>query len=476
MVRGVAEKEEWTRYVRILFATAEYAPLVRVGGLGEAAAGLVRALRLDGADVEVVIPDYFASPLLDETSVDLEVPGWVGTARARSGIAEGTGRVTLVDVPGINRPNPYVDEDGLGWPDNPDRFFAFSAAVGALARLRNPDVLHCNDWHTAAALGYTEDGLPTVLTIHTLGYQGWTSGGWLDRIPKHASAFEWHGGTNPMVGGIRLADVVIAVSPTYAAEIRTEKTGFGLHEQLSGLGDRLIGIRNGIDTALWNPATDPHIVQTYDSADIAGKAVCRADLLDTVLWDDDDAPIVGIVSRLVEQKGIDIALEAARFSATMPFRLVILGSGERWISDSAKVMAAKNPTLISFNDGFQNDLAHKMFAGSDLMLMPSRFEPCGLSQMQAMEYGTIPVVTAVGGLLDTVTDADRDPKAGTGFVSESVDVAGVVDALHRGVRAWKDQRRRRSIQSRGMDSDWSWKEPAHHHIEAYEMAISLSRS
>jgi len=462
--------------MRILFATAEYAPLARVGGLGEAAAGLVTALRADAVDVEVVLPDYFSTPLEDEISLGLDVPAWVGRARARSGIAGGAGEVTLVEVPGINRPNPYVDADGNGWPDNADRFFAFSAAVAALATERRFDVLHCNDWHTAAVLGFVDDSLPTVLTIHTLGYQGWTSGGWLDRIPNHSASFEAHGGTNPMAGGIRLADVVVAVSPTYAAEIRMEETGFGLHEQLSELGDRLVGIRNGIDTALWNPAIDPHIAHQYDSNDMGGKEACRKDLLTAVGWADSVVPIVGIVSRLVEQKGIDIALETIRFAATMPFRLVILGSGERWISDFARSAAADNPDSVSFTDGYDVAFGHKIFAGSDLMLMPSRFEPCGLSQMQAMEYGTIPVVTAVGGLLDTVTDADRDRTSGTGFVSESVDTAGIVDALHRGLRAWRHPRRRRSIQSRGMETDWSWKEPAEHHIEAYERAVSLSRN
>ncbi len=160
VVRGVAQKEEWTDRMKILFATAEYAPLVRVGGLGEAAAGLVTALRGDGVDVEVVLPDYFSTPLEDETSLELDVPAWVGGARARSGIDDGAGEVTLVEVPGINRPNPYVDADGSGWPDNADRFFAFSAAVAALATGRRPDVLHCNDWHTAVALGFVDDALP----------------------------------------------------------------------------------------------------------------------------------------------------------------------------------------------------------------------------------------------------------------------------------------------------------------------------
>ena len=462
--------------MRILFASAEFAPLARVGGLAEASAGLVRALRADEHDVEVVLPDYFSTPLDNEESVELAVPRWAGPARARRGLAAGVGDVTLVDIPGIARPNPYVDDDGNGWPDNSDRFLAFSAAVAALADLRPPDVLHCNDWHTAAALGFVEDALPTVLTIHTLGYQGWTSGGWLERIPNHTEVFEAHGGTNPMAGGIQLADVVIAVSPTYAAEIRRPETGFGLHQQLDDLGDRLVGIRNGIDTSLWNPSTDPHIAKRFGPTSIEAKEACRADLLTTIGWEGNGSPVVGIVARLVEQKGIDLALEAARFATHMPFRLVILGSGDRWLSDYARDTASRYPDLVWFYDGYDVGLGHKIFAGSDMMLMPSRFEPCGLSQMQAMEYGTIPIVTAVGGLVDTVIDADVDGTAGTGFVSLSVDGGGVVDALHRGVRAWRHPRRRRAIQKRGMTIDWSWSGPAGQHVEIYERAIRLSRS
>ena len=462
--------------MKVLFATAEFAPLARVGGLAEATAGLVRALRSTAVEVEVVLPDYFGARLANETSVVLDVPCWVGPATARSGLAVDVGQVTLVDVPGMARPNPYVDEDGKGWPDNADRFFAFSAAVAALSELRQPDVLHCNDWHTAAAFGFVDDALPKVLTIHTLGYQGWTSGGWLDRIPINSSAFESHGGTNPMAGGIELADIVIAVSENYANEIRRPETGSGLHEQLNDLGDRLVGIRNGIDTTQWNPATDAHIARRYTFDAMAGKGASRAELLESVGWKDTGAPIVGIVSRLVEQKGIDLALDASRFAATMPFRLVMLGSGERWLADRAKEATEADPDVVWFRDGYDVELGHKIFAGADLMLMPSRFEPCGLAQMQAMEYGTIPVVTAVGGLVDTVSDFDTDQEVGTGFVSKSVDAAGVVDALHRAVRAWSDPEIRLAIQKHGMTTDWSWTEPARQHIGVYESARTLSRS
>jgi len=454
--------------MRILFASAEFAPLVRVGGLAEATSGLVHELRSDGVDVEVVIPDYFDTALSDETVVSLDVPDWAGPAVARSGESEMAGPVTLISVPGIQRANPYVDGDGNGWPDNPDRFFAFSAAVAALADLRGPDVVHCNDWHTALTFGFLPDDVPTVFTIHTLGYQGWTSGGWLDRRPHHREAFERHGGTNPVAGAIALADRVVAVSPNYADEIRRQEGGSGLHEEMIGLGDRLVGIRNGIDTGVWNPSTDDFIETDYAPDAMAGKTVCRQKLLDAVGWVDTGVPIVGVVTRLVEQKGIDILLDTVRYAELMPFRLIMLGSGEKWLADYARHLATELPETVAFHDGYDVAFGHEIFAGADLLAMPSRFEPCGLAQMQAMEYGTIPVATAVGGLVDTVIDADESPDIGNGFVTHSVDTTGFVDALHRAVRAWGDPQRRWAIQQRGMNADWSWKNPARRQIELYE--------
>ena len=325
--------------MKVLFATAEFSPLVRVGGMAEATSGLVRSLRLAGVDVEVVVPDYFETPLDDAVHLQLDVPEWAGPASVRSGELPGVGPISLVQVPGIVRPSPYTDADGEGWPDNADRFFSFSAAVAALAAVRRPDVLHCNDWHTAPTLGLIDEPVPAVLTIHTLGYQGWTSGGWLERITRRPDLFEAYGGTNPIAGAIQLADRVIAVSPSYADEIRQPETGSGLHEQLSQIGDQLIGIRNGIDTSVWDPAVDGFIAQRYSAADLGGKAECRADLLAEVGWADSGVPTVGIIGRLVEQKGIELALECVQYADTMPFRMVILGSGDRGIADHARWLA-----------------------------------------------------------------------------------------------------------------------------------------
>lgn len=454
--------------MRVLFATAELTPLARVGGLAEAAAGLVVALREAGVTVDLILPDYSETELTDERSRDITVPKWAQPATARRGVAAGVGDVTLVKVPGIVRPHPYVDETGTGWPDNDTRFFAFSAAVASLIQTSQPDVVHLNDWHTAATLAFLREPPPVALTIHTLGYQGWAGPEWLARIPYRFSAFESFGNVNPLAGGIQLADRVIAVSPNYADEIRRPESGMGLDHILSALGDRLVGIRNGIDTAIWNPATDKMLSDNYSISDLSGKESPRAALHQGAGWTDNGTPLVGIVTRLVEQKGIDLALEAVRYASGVPYRLVMLGSGEQRLSLWAHWASGNWPDNMFFADGYNQQLAHNIFAGSDLLLMPSRFEPCGLAQMQAMAYGTIPVVTDVGGLHDTVIDADADRKNGTGFLATTVEVPGVVDAIHRAGRAWRHKQRRTAIQKRGMQRDWSWQRPAQRHIDLYE--------
>jgi starch synthase len=463
--------------VRLLFATAELSPLARVGGLAEASAGLVRALRHMGVEVEVVLPDYGGVELADETTDSVEVPDWAQPCTIRRGHHPTVGPITLVAVDGIARPHPYLDpETGEGWGDNDRRFFAFCAAIAGLVRTTRPDVLHTNDWHTAAAYAFIapHERPATVHTIHTIGYQGLTGGWWLDRLPHDRWAYEWHhGATNPAAGALALANRVIAVSPTYAREILTVEGGMGLHERLLSLGDRLVGIRNGIDTSIWDPAHDPALARRYDASDVTeAKAVCRAALCDELGWPEDGDPMIAMVTRFAEQKGVDLVLDAARVLDVIPARLVILGAGDKRLADRAHRAAAATPDRIAFHEGYDDALGHRMFAGADLFAMPSRFEPCGLAQMQAMAYGTLPVVTDVGGLHDTVVDDDRSRGHGTGFVSLSVDAMGFVDALHRAARAWRQPARRRALQRRGMRADWSWHDPAQAHMTLYADVIA----
>ncbi len=417
------------------------------------------------------MPDYGDVVLADERTITVDVPDWVGQCGVRVGSHMAAGQLTLVDVPGMARPHPYVDSDGGGWPDNDRRFMAFSAVVAALTDKLQPDVVHLNDWHTSAAVAMSAERPPTVLTIHTLGYQGIAGPEWLDQLAVGQEHFEWYGDINPLAGAVDLADRLIAVSPNYAAEIVEPESGMGLHDRLLARGDHLIGIRNGIDASTWNPAVDPMIPSRYELADMTGREECRASLRSRAGWASDTTPVIGVVSRLVEQKGIDLLLEAVRFLPDMPARLLVLGAGDAQVAAGLRAAADANPAHVWFHDGYDEELAHWIFAGSDLFAMPSRFEPCGLAQMQAMAYGSIPIVTEVGGLVDTVLDADRFRTTGTGFTT-AVDVPALVDGLHRAVRAWRHGARRKSIQRRGMEIDWSWREPAERHIEIYRDLMS----
>jgi starch synthase len=479
--------------MKVLFATAELAPLVRVGGLAEAASGLVRFLRKAGVDVEVVLPDYFDTPLVDATATSIGGLDWVGAPRtvvARRGGLAGFGDVTLVSFPGVVRPHPYVEmATGQGWADNDQRFFGFSAAVAKLAELRKVDVVHLNDWHTAATIAFMSARIPTVLSIHNLAYQGIASGSWLARFAEFAEfaesspmraeiqrAYECFGAVNPLGGAVALADRVIAVSPHYADEILLPENGYGLDSILAERGPDVLGILNGIDTDEWNPATDPYLVENYRAPSSKAKSNCRDALLNEFgLPLNSNGPVLGMVSRLVDQKGVDLLLDAAQYLHSWGASLVVLGAGDPGLAAALHQRAGQPESNVGFREGYDLGLAHRMFAGSDLYVMPSRFEPCGLAQMQAMAYGTIPVTTSVGGLVDTVIDADTDSENGNGFRSPHNSGAGLVDALHRATNAWRNPIRRKQIIANGMSHDWSWTGPAALYEAVYESLTSAKK-
>jgi starch synthase len=433
---------------------------------------LAAELRRQGVDVQVVVPDYFATPLKHETVLELDVPDWAAPASARTGTLDGVGQITLVTAFGIERSHPYLQPDGVGWADNDRRFMAFSAALAALTDAVAPDVLHLNDWHTCAALGHLAELPPTMLTIHTLGYQGRTNPGWLKTLPAHVEAFEQWGDCNPLLGGIRLADVVVAVSPNYAAEITTPHGGFGLDGPLRDKGDRLIGVLNGIDTDEWDPATDRHLPVPYTSVNVAAKASMRAELLARYGLVDGGGPLLTMVTRLADQKGVDLLVPLTPFLQALGATLIVLGDGEQGLADALVAASAEHPQQVAFVRGYDEALAHQLFAGADVFVMPSRFEPCGLAQMQAMRYGTLPLVTDVGGLHDTVVDVDRAPNRGTGVVVPYASSVALMDGLYRMVRAYSHTRRRAAMQRRGMAVDWSWKRPAETHIGWYRHLLA----
>lgn len=467
--------------MRVLFTTAELSGVAAVGGLADAAAGLTRELRSQGVEVDVVVPDYAPERrrvvLGGEVRRRIDVPGWAAPATVRSGEHSEAGPVHLVSVPGLARSHPYLRPDGSGWPDNPARFLAFSRAVAAMVRRDPPDVLQLNDWHTAAVLAALPAPPPSVLTLHNVAYQGVTDGSWLRRIGPRGRHYEWWGGTNPLSGGLALADAVVAVSPTYAREIVTPAGGSGLDGALRARGPALSGIRNGIDAARWDPATDVHLAARFSVAEpgriAAARAINRRALLDRCGWPDDGTPLAVVVSRLTGQKGIDMLEPIIPVLAHIPMRLIVLGAGEAALAQSLAGLAADHRRSFAFVERYDEPLARLMFGGGDVFVMPSRSEPCGLAQMQAMRYGAIPVVTAVGGLRDTVPDVDvhRD---GHGFVADAVEPVAVVSALFRAARLLADRRRRPAIVRRIMGHDWSWRAPAAEHIELYRRIAAES--
>jgi starch synthase len=482
LVRSDPQRER-----RVLFATAELSPLCRVGGLADAAAGLVTALRRSGVQVDVVVPDHDGAPELVVDRVEpIDVPHWAGPAEARHGRLPGFGEVVVVRTRGIRRPHPYNQPaTGIGWEDNDRRFLGFSAAVAALATSWSPDVLHLNDWHTAAATAWCPADLPVVLTVHNLAYQGETSRRWLDRMGDRWVHFS-HGGTaNPLAGGVALADRVVAVSPSYAAETRRPRMGAGLDELLRSRGRSYCGIRNGIDVERWDPLVDPYLPAAYSWDDMGGKQICRAELLHRAgLPDVPDEPVIGMVCRFVDQKGVDIALSLASQVRGVGGRMVLMGRGESALEEAAVAAWTADPMRLGYLRDTSEELAHLVMAGSDLLLVPSRFEPCGLTPMEAMRYGTIPVVTPVGGLRDSVVDASGNELDGNGFVAPAADVVGVSLAVSRAVRSWSDPTRRAAIRRAGMTADWSWRSPARSYRALYDevcadapsAAASLSRA
>jgi starch synthase len=427
---------------------------------------LTAALRRDGVTVDVVLPDYGGVRLADERVDDLVVPDWVGSATVRSGRHEHAGSLHLVAVPGMAKPHPYLQPTGEGWADNPERFFRFARAVAAFAEATGPDVVHLNDWHTGSTLAALPSDIPSVVSIHNLAYQGTADGSWLDLLGPRAEHYEWWGGTNPLSGALALADRIVAVSPNYAREITTPAGGFGLDELLRHRLDDLMGIVNGIDTEVWDPATDPLIAARFDATRLADRETNRTALLERIGLPVDDTPVATVVARLTEQKGVDLLAPLVPLLDQIPLRLAVLGAGDAGLAAHLHALARQHPTSFAFVEGYDEALSHLMFAGADLSVTPSRFEPCGLTQMQAMRYGAIPVVTGVGGLVDTVIDADGH-RQGTGFVAERPAPEDVLAALFRAARRLRTRRRREALQRRIMAIDWSWARPAAHYRALY---------
>jgi starch synthase len=483
--------------MKILFATPECAPYVKTGGLGDVSGALPATLAALGHDVRLLMPAYRGMKVSGEIGDGIDLPAngpWPAAQILPVKVSNGV-TLLLLACPALYQRagGPYVDAGGHDYHDNALRFGLLSRVAAQLGTLRSPlrgwmaDVVHANDWPCALAPLYLalaratplqERTAASVLTIHNLAFQGVFPMGSADLlgIPHHLRGMEgveFWGQLSMLKAGLQFADAITTVSPTYAREIQTPAHGVGMDGVLRARAQRLHGILNGIDTQLWDPATDPLLPHHFGRGDLAGKALCKAALqARSGLPVDARAMLFALVSRLTPQKGVDLVLGALPRLLAAGAQLVVLGQGEPGLQQALREAAQKSPRQVAVTLGFDEGLAHLIEAGADAFLMPSRFEPCGLNQMYSQAYGTPPVVAPVGGLLDSVTDASADPAHGSGFVMTGCDPAGLEDALQRALRAWREPQRWRRIQANGMARQFGWHDSALRYVEVYGRAIA----
>jgi len=460
------------REMKILFIASEVAPFSKTGGLGDVAGALPGALAELGHDVKVVTPRYaeVRDPRLTPTGHSIHVRFPFGEESGPILSARISPRhevLFLENARFFGRTGLYGDAFGE-FGDNPLRFAYLSVgALQAAQRLRFiPDIIHLNDWQTglaAVALQTGFQGSPlaharSVMTIHNLAYQGQFGKHVMGELGLPWELFtshhgiEFHDTVNFLKGGLTFSDAITTVSPTYAREIQTPELGSNMDGLLRRHQGRLTGILNGIDTHEWDPATDTQLPALYSAEDMSGKAVCKRELLKQAGLPEGDAPVFGVVTRLAWQKGIDLLLEVLPTALQADIRFVAVGSGEGHYEDGLRALQARFPKQVSVYIGFNKALSHLVEAGSDFFLMPSRYEPCGLNQMYSLRYGTVPIVRATGGLVDTVEGGLE----GNGILFEAFHPAALLAAMRRGLALYADPQRLEGFRLRGMRRDFSW--------------------
>ncbi len=478
----------------ILFATSEMAPRVKTGGLGDVAAALPETLRQAGHDVRVLLPAYPAMkqafPMAEAVA---ELPALAPALPACRLLAVQAGQlpILLLDCPALfERPgNPYLDANGHDWADNATRFGLLSRVAARLGQAASPlgwqpDIVHCNDWQTALAPAWLhyEGGAASIVTVHNIAFQGCFGQEMLGALglPEHSWRFdhvEYHGQLSFLKAGLQLATLLSTVSPTYAREIQDEHFGYGLAPLLRHRAPSLRGILNGVDTGIWNPATDPALAAGYAANRLAAKRANKTALqAEMGLEICADRPLFGVISRLTHQKGLDLLLSIGEGLHHLPAQLVVLGSGDKAMEAGFRELAERFPGQIAVKIGFNEDLAHRIEAGADCFVMPSRFEPCGLNQMYSLRYGTPPIVRATGGLADTVVDVNDETlaeRSANGFVLDGDTPHALWLTLERASRAWHDKRLWQRIQQNGMRQDFSWQNAAAEYGALYRDALAI---
>src|SRR6516164_6236295 len=476
--------------MRILFVASEALPYAKTGGLADVLEALPRSVVKLGHNVAVFLPRYRGIETNSVMMESMTIPQ--GTRlrfpSIRSGSTHRGVRYFFLDDPGyFDRDGIYGDKN-LDFPDNAERFTEFSRAAIELAKhIWRPDLIHCNDWQTSMVpvllrTSYGDDPavkeIPVVFTIHNMGYHGVFPRDALERagIPAgvfHPGGIEFFGNVNFLKGGLVYSDYLTTVSRKYAQEIQTSEFGFGLEGVVRSRSDRLVGILNGVDYSSWSPERDKLIPMKYSAKNLDGKRACKMALLDEYkLSKDPNRPVVGIVSRFADQKGFDLIAQIAGQLVHEELSLAVLGTGERRYEDLFRALAKDFPGRVGAVVAYDNRLAHLVEAGSDMFLMPSRYEPCGLNQMYSMRYGTVPVVHAVGGLADTVEEFDVLSRRGTGFRFGGYEPDEMMGALRRALAIHRQPELWTALQRNGMGRDFSWRVSA----DGYERLYADARA
>jgi starch synthase len=478
--------------VRILFIASEGLPFSKTGGLADVIEGLPKAVVSLGHEAAVVLPRYRETRASAVVVPSVTVP--MGSRLRFPAIADGSTisgvRYFLVDDP------EYFDREGLyggrggDYPDNAERYSEFCRVALELAKNVWPaDVLHCHDWQTGLVplllrTSYAADpalrNLPVVFTIHNMGYHGLFGREVLDRASIPASTFtpagiEFWGKVNFLKAGLVFSDYLTTVSRKYAQEIQTPEFGYGLDGVARNRADRLVGILNGVDYTLWNPEKDKFIAAKYSVKDLAGKRACKQALLDLfqIPAEHLDKPVIGIVSRFADQKGFDLIAERAHELMQEDLVLIVLGTGDRKYEDLFRALAGAYPGRVGLRIAYDEAIAHRIEAGADMFLMPSRYEPCGLNQVYSLRYGTVPIVRATGGLDDTIEPFDVEQGSGTGFKFSEYSGRALVQCVRQAIQYFADERIWKRIQLNGMARDFSWKASAAEYVKLYGAAQAL---
>ncbi|HEY3638982.1 MAG TPA: glycogen synthase GlgA [Rhizomicrobium sp.] len=476
--------------MRVLFVTAEAYPLAKSGGLADVSYALPVALKRQGVDVRILLPGYpRALMALKKPQVEARLDSLLGIEGAAliSGELPGTDvRAWLIHAPALYMRNGglYLDGHGRDWPDNAQRFSALSQVGRAIAmgQIGNwaPDVVHANDWHAGLLpllLSMQSGPKPaSILTIHNMAFQGNFPGQVCAelKIPDslyHPDGVEFYGQLSFLKAGIRYADRITTVSPSYALEILTPEFGCGLDGVLRQRAEALSGILNGIDMSLWNPKSDPHIAHSFSAADISGKRYCKAELQRELgLEQNAETPLISFVSRLTDQKMADIILAALPRILDSGAQLAVMGQGYPHIEAEFAEFAQQRRKGLAVQIGYVEEMAHRLQAGSDILLAPARYEPCGLTQLYAMRYGTIPVVTRTGGLKDTVVETSSATlldRTATGFVFDEISVDGLMQGIDQALALYDEPLLWRRLQLQGMAQDFSWAASAKRYAALY---------